>query len=144
MPHYTHHIKRADYFWTRLIRDFVPTLKTQRKWQKEVQNLEVGKTALIFDPQLQRSYAEPISLCTPRLHQNVKIPWWILDWNSQQHLSKGLHLTILPDIAHKLFTHTSLRTQIQQTAPHRQNVCRERRSSDACLFLVPGVGCGAM
>lgn len=45
----------ADHFWTRFIRDYLPNLQPRGKWLREVQNLEVGKTVLIFDPQLPRA-----------------------------------------------------------------------------------------
>ena len=45
----------ADHFWTRFIRDYLPNLQPRGKWLREVQNLEVGKTVLILDPQLPRA-----------------------------------------------------------------------------------------
>ncbi|XP_076135495.1 uncharacterized protein LOC143118304 [Alosa pseudoharengus] len=45
----------ADHFWTRFIRDYLPNLQPRGKWLKEVQNLEVGRTVLILDPQLPRA-----------------------------------------------------------------------------------------
>lgn len=45
----------ADHFWVRFIRDYLPSLQPRGKWQREVQNLEVGKIVMILDPQLPRA-----------------------------------------------------------------------------------------
>ena len=45
----------ADHLWTRFICDYLPNLQPRGKWLREVQNLEVGKTVLILDPQLPRA-----------------------------------------------------------------------------------------
>lgn len=45
----------ADHFWTRFIRNYLPNLQRRGKWLREIQNLEVGKTVLILDPQLPRA-----------------------------------------------------------------------------------------
>ncbi|XP_071950981.1 uncharacterized protein [Antedon mediterranea] len=45
----------ADQFWRQFIRSYLPTLQRRQKWQKEVENLEVGDVVMIVDPQLSRS-----------------------------------------------------------------------------------------
>lgn len=44
-----------DHFWTSFIHDYLPNLQPRGQWLREVQNLEVGNTVLIFDSQLPRA-----------------------------------------------------------------------------------------
>lgn len=45
----------ADHFWAQFIRNYLPTLQVQQKWQQPAENLTLDSVVLIVDPQLPRS-----------------------------------------------------------------------------------------
>lgn len=45
----------ADQFWARFVRQYLPTLQTRQKWQKEKENLTNGTVVMIVDPQAPRA-----------------------------------------------------------------------------------------
>ncbi len=45
----------ADHFWMHFIRNYLPSLQTRQKWMSETDNLLIGKTVMIVDPQLPRA-----------------------------------------------------------------------------------------
>ncbi len=45
----------ADQFWSRFIRDYLPSLQTQQKWQSSPSNLKEQIFVMIVDPQLPQS-----------------------------------------------------------------------------------------
>lgn len=44
----------ADHFWKRFIKDYLPSLQTRQKWQKDNTNLAVSDIVMVIDPQLPR------------------------------------------------------------------------------------------
>lgn len=45
----------ADHFWSRFIRDYLPSLQPRGKWRRDTINMTVGQTVLIVDPQFPRA-----------------------------------------------------------------------------------------
>ncbi|KAM9744816.1 uncharacterized protein ACNS7B_009326 isoform 1-T1 [Menidia menidia] len=45
----------ADQFWAKFIRDYLPTLQTRHKWQRDRADLTVDSIVMIIDPQLPRA-----------------------------------------------------------------------------------------
>ncbi|KAL1261414.1 hypothetical protein QQF64_006679 [Cirrhinus molitorella] len=53
--HWRHSQILADRFWSRFIRDYLPSLQTRQKWQASPPNLEEQTVVMIVDPQLPLS-----------------------------------------------------------------------------------------
>ncbi len=53
--HWRHSQILADQFWSRFIRDYLPSLQTRQKWQASPPNLKEQTFVMIVDPQLPRS-----------------------------------------------------------------------------------------
>ncbi|XP_016393730.1 uncharacterized protein LOC107728153 [Sinocyclocheilus rhinocerous] len=53
--HWRHSQVLADRFWSRFIRDYLPSLQTRQKWQASPPNLKEQTFVMIVDPQLPRS-----------------------------------------------------------------------------------------
>lgn len=45
----------ADQFWTRWVKEYLPTLVPRHKWNKEIQPPKVGKVVIIVDSNLRRN-----------------------------------------------------------------------------------------
>ncbi|XP_042607435.1 uncharacterized protein LOC109111620 [Cyprinus carpio] len=45
----------ADHFWRQFICNYLPSLQTRQKWMSETDNLRIGETVMIVDPQLPRA-----------------------------------------------------------------------------------------
>lgn len=45
----------ADQFWARFTKDYLPSLQSRQKWQRDTPNLAVDSTVMIVDPQLPRA-----------------------------------------------------------------------------------------
>ena len=46
--------KRADFFWTRFIKEYLPSLTQRKKWKEKRQNLKEGDAVLVAEPNQPR------------------------------------------------------------------------------------------
>lgn len=45
----------TDLFWSSFIKNYLPNMQTRSKWQKDVEDIAVGKVVMLVDPQLPRA-----------------------------------------------------------------------------------------
>lgn len=98
----------ADQFWAKFIRDYLPSLQTRTKWQQKKENLIIGSTVMVVDPQLPRalwlmatsqlSFPELMAGCGLRRSKSKTRPTHdLLPGSSDSQHSLGTHLTDFSD-----------------------------------------------
>ena len=94
----------ADHFWMRFIWDYLPNRQPRGKWRREVQNLEVGKIVLIFDPQLPRASWPTGRVTAVMVGSDGRVRSVDVQVGSQIYTRPVSRLMVLPELREESFS----------------------------------------
>ena len=89
----------ADQFWVKFIRDYLLSLQTRSKWQRDREDLDVDSIVMIVDPQLPHALGTvgTVTAVNPGADGRIRAAQvQVKDWTYTQPVSRLVRLPTLP------------------------------------------------